>query len=344
MGVKLSDLIPAKEIEFDDLSGRIVVVDGNLNLYQFLSSIRQKDGTLLTDSHGSVTSHLVGLFTRSARLMRYGIKLSYVFDGKAPELKKKEQLRRRGIKEEAEIRYKEAEKAGDIREMKKYAARTTRLTSEMVDEAKELIGAMGMPVVQAPSEGEAQAAHIVKKGDAYAVASQDADSFMFGATRVIKNLTISSKKKKPGQLAYREARPELIELSELLNSLGIDQNQLIALGMLVGTDYNPGGIKGVGPKNALKLVKKYNQDLDMLFEEVKWKEYFDFKWTDVFYLIKKIPVSDDYSLKWKDVDVAKIKEILVEKHEFSEERVESSLGKLIKEKEEKAQKGLGEFF
>ncbi|MFC1800779.1 flap endonuclease-1, partial [Nanoarchaeota archaeon] len=288
MGVKLFDLIPVKEIRFEDMAGKIIVVDGNLNLYQFLSSIRQKDGTLLMDSKGNITSHLTGLFMRSARLMRYGIKLCYVFDGKAPDLKKKEQMRRRELKEEAATKYKEAEKSGDVAGMKKYASRTTKLTPQMVEEAKELISALGLPVVHAPSEGEAQAAHMVRNGHAYAVGSQDADSFLFGATRVIKNLTISPRKKKPGQFAYREVKPEMIILENILNELGLDQNQLIALAMLVGTDYNPGGIKGIGPKNALKLVKKYGADLDALFLEVKWGETFSFNWTDVFYQIKKI--------------------------------------------------------
>jgi len=346
MGVAFKDLIISKEIDLDFLKNKIVFLDSYNVLYQFITTIRGRDGTLLMDSSGSVTSHLVGLFTRTTNLMQRGIKLVYVFDGKAPELKKKTTEQRREIKIEAEKKFMEAKKKKDIEDMKKYAARTSRLTEDMVNEAKELISLLGLPVVQAPSEGEAQAAYMVRKNDGFAVGSQDFDSLINGATKLVRNLSITGRRKKGKTMGYETIKPELIDLSENLNSLGIDQNQLIALSMIIGTDYNPGGIKGIGPKNALKLVKKYKADFadfDLLFKEVKWDDYFEFPWTDVYYLIKKIPITKDYKLVWTDINDKELCELLVDKHDFSEERVKATLKKLNKETTKKQQTFLGEF-
>ena len=187
MGVSITELLPSKEIKLEELSGNIIAVDASLFIYQFLSTIRQRDGTPLMDSKGRITSHLSGIFQRTIKLLEKGIKPVFVFDGESPELKNKEKEKRERLKHEAGIKYKEAAEKEDIAAMKKYAMRTSKLTPEMVDEAKQLLKSMGVPVVQAPSEGEAQAAYMVKKGDAYAIASSDVDSLLFGADRVVKN-------------------------------------------------------------------------------------------------------------------------------------------------------------
>lgn len=344
MGIAFKDLLITKEISIDDLRNKTLVIDSFNLLYQFLTTIRSRGGSLLTDSKGKVTSHLVGLFSRTAKLLEKNLKLVFVFDGEPPKLKNVEREKRKALKIEAEKQYKEALKRKDLEEMKKYAARTSRLTPEIVEEAKKLIKAFGLPVVQAMSEGEAQAAYMVKKDNAFAVVSQDFDSLVHGAPKLVRNLSITGKRKLSNRLRYETVKPEIIDLAENLNHLGIDQNQLIALGMLVGTDYNPGGIKGIGPKNALKLVKKHKTDFNTLFNEVKWKESFDFDWEEVYYLIKKMPTTENYELKWDSLNINKIRELLVEKHDFSEERVNSTLEKLSKETATKKQKGLGDFF
>jgi len=343
MGVAITDLLVKKEVDLDTIAGKALIVDAPMWLYQFLSSIRSPDGSLLSDSEGNITSHLIGLSSRIPKLMEKGIKLAFCFDGKVPDLKKEERERRKNLKIEAEKKYQEAAKKKDLIEMKKYAARTTRLTKDMIEEAKKLLEALGIPVIEAPSEAEAQASHIVKNQDAFAVASNDADCLLFGTPKLIRNLNLIGKRKKTSKLAYGTIKPELVDLSENLNHLGIDNDQLIALSMLVGTDYNIGGVKGIGPKNALKLVKKYKSDFDNLFKEAKWDDFFDFPWTDVFYLIKKMPVTDEYKLEWKSIDTEKVKEILIDKHDFAEERVNKTLSKLTKETKKKQQKGLGDF-
>jgi flap endonuclease-1 len=342
MGVALKDLIVADKIELKDLAGKTIAVDSFMWLYQFLSSIRASDGTLFTDSRNHVTSHLIGLSSRIPKLMQSGIRLAFVFDGQPPELKMHERIRRKEIKIEAESKYKEATEKEDIAGMKKYAAMTSRINQEMIDDAVELINAFGLPVIQAASEAEAQAAYLVKKDEAYAVASNDYDSLLFGAPRIVRNLNIVGKRRKL-KGGFETVTPELLHISDVLNHLGIDQDQMIALGMLIGTDYNIGGIKGIGPKGALKLVKEH-KDLDVLFKKVEWENYFDYPWTEVFYLIKKMPVSKEYELSWKKMNENKIKEVLIDKHDFSEERVAKIIEGLSEVKLKQEQKGLGQWF
>lgn len=344
MGINLKDIIIKKEVSFDDLKGKILVIDSFNILYQFLATIRQRDGTLLMDSKGRITSHLNGLFYRTLSMLQKGLKPAFVFDGKPPDLKYKEHERRTKLKQEAQKKFEEAKEKKDIEGMKKFAQRTSKLTKDMIKEAKELVGAMGLPVIQAPSEGETQASHIVKKGEAFAVVSQDYDSLLSGAPRLIQNLTVSERKKKPGKLTFETIKPEILELDTNLNNLGIDNDQLIALAMLVGTDYNPSGVKGIGPKNALKLVKQHGKDFDKLFEEVKFEESCGISWTEVYYTIKKMPTTNDYKLEFANLDEVKIKKLLVDKFDFSEERVENQLAKLRKKLKSKQQKGLTEWF
>ncbi len=338
MGVKLTDILVRKQVSFDYLKGKVLAVDASIFLYQFLTTIRQRDGSLLTDSHGNVTSHLVGLFSRTVNFLVKGLRPVYVFDGKPPKLKHETNQLRKKAKEEALKKYEDAISKGFLIEAKKYASRTSLLTKDMVEESKALLLALGVPIVQAPSEGEAQASFIVKRGDAFAVASQDEDCLMFGSPKLVRNLSVTAKKKVKDKLAYQSVKPELIDLSEVLSNLGINQDQLIVLGILVGTDYNPGGVKGIGPKKALSLIKKYS-DFDELFSSVNWD--FDVSWRTIFDTIKNMEVSDNYSITFGSVDVDSVKRILCDKHDFSQQRVDSTLKPLVKAK---AQKGLSDFF
>lgn len=328
MGTKINALFEGTPLQLSDLQNKTLVVDTYNQLYMFLSSIRQGDGGLLKDRKGAITSHLAGLFNRFTRLMKHQIKFVFVFDGAPPELKKKERQRRNSLKQEAVKQFDEARQRQDIAAMKKYAQRTAKLTPSMVEEAKQLIQALGFPIVQAPSEGEAQAAQIVKKGEGFALMSQDADAFLFGAPRVVKNLTITGKRKRAGSYAYTAVPPETFLLNKNLDRLGIDREQLIALALLTGTDYNIGGIKGIGPKKALTLVKKHQHNFTALFHEVAWKKHFDFSWKEAFDLFLHCPVTDDYTLTFSDIDKEKIKELLVDHHEFGRERVANTLAEL----------------
>jgi flap endonuclease-1 len=345
MGLQFKDLIVKEEITVKNLKDKILAVDSMNLLYQFLTTIRSMDGSALTDSKGRVTSHLIGLFSRTTSLMEQGLKLVFIFDGKAPDIKKKTWEKRTAIKKEATLKLKIAEEAGDLKDMRKFASRTVILDKEMISDAKNVITALGLPIVQAPSEGEAQTAYMAKKGDCFASVSQDYDNLIFGCPTLIRNLSIEGKRKKAGKFAYEKIKPEVIKLQNVLEHLDLEIDQLIVLAILVGTDYNPGGVKGIGPKTGLKLLKEFPNNFDAIFEKVGWKEnYPDLEWKEVFNTIKEIPVTDDYQLEWKSIDEEKLIHLLVEEHGFSEERVKSKLEKLKQVKENLSQKGLGSFF
>jgi len=341
MGVNLKELIDGKEISMIDLRNKKIAIDGYNMLYQFLSNIRQVDGTLLMDSKGRITSHLVGMFFRTTNLLENFIFPVFVFDGKPPEEKFLEQAHRKKLKEEAMSEYLKAKERNDIEAMKKYASRTSKLTKELVEEAKKLAILMGCPVVDAKSEGEAQAAYMARKGDVYGVASQDYDSLLFGSPVLIRNLTITGKRKLPNKPIYVDIQPEIIELKHVLEKNKITREQLIAIALLVGTDFNPGGIKGIGVKKALSLIKE--NSIEEVFEKVGWNNYFDVDWKHIYNIFTSMEVNKDYSLEWKEFDKEAIINFLVEEHDFTKERVERALSRLDKVKEERKQSSLSKF-
>ncbi len=334
MGVNLKVLFDREEIKIDDLKNKIIVVDGYNMLYQFLTTIRAPDGAVFTNKEGVPTSHMIGLFSRVTNLMLKGIKLVFVFDGVPPKIKQRESERRSKLKKEAALALKKAEKEEDIDGMKKYAGRTAVLSKDMVSQAKKLLDYLGIPWVQAPSEGEAQASYMVKKGDGWAVASQDFDSLLYAAPRLIQNLSITGKRKLPRKFAYVTVNPELIELKSNLKKLGIDLDQLKTVAILIGTDYNPKGVMGIGPKKALLLVKKHKNVKDIL-KEVGFDES-EFK--NIKQTFDKMPVTDDYKLDWAAVNKKKIKKLLIDALDFNETRVNNTLDKF-----DVRQKSLGAF-
>jgi flap endonuclease-1 len=325
VGVQLTGLVPAKEIEITELSGKKIGIDGHNAIYQFLSIIRQKmTGEFLRDSKGRITSHLSGLFYRTALLIESGLKPLYVWDGKPPEFKKRTVEERIERREEAKKKWKEALERGE--DVMPYAQAAVTLTDEMVEESKKLLEYMGIPSIQAKSEGEAQLAFMTKKGDIWCGASQDWDSLLFGSPRLVRNLSITGKRKLPRKEVYIEVKPELIELQEFLNSLGITAEQLVIMGILIGTDYAP-GIKGVGPKTALKLVKEH-KTLKGVLANVEWKSEVDPE--EIYHFFLNPPVMEKYKIEWKQPDAEKILEFMVEEHDFSRERVEKVIEGLQK--------------
>ncbi len=339
MGVDISDIIQAREIKFTDLKGKVVAIDAYNSLYQFLSIIRQPDGTPLRDSQGQVTSHLSGLLYRTTNYVAEGIKPVYVFDGKPPDLKMRTVKERIEIRNRAMEEWEELKKKGEVEEARIKAQQASHLTPEMVENSKKLLDYMGIPWVQAPSEGEAQASYMAKKGDAYSTASQDFDSLLFGSPTLIRNMAITGKRKLPRKRVYVNIKPEMINLNENLKNLEITREQLIDIGILVGTDFN-NGIKGIGPKTALKLIKKYkNIETVMKEKNIKIENLGE---------IRKIflspPVTDDYILEWKNPNDEKIIEFLCEEHDFSKERVENAIKKMKEFKKYREQRSLDSWF
>lgn len=345
MGLSIKNIVEREGIDFSDLKGKIVCVDAFNTLYQFLSIIRQADGSALMDENGNITSHLSGIFYRTIAMINSGMKVVYVFDGEPPELKRKIHVKRSAARDLAREKYEIAKESENIEDMKKYGQQLVRLDDDMIAEAKELLEAMGVCVIQAPGEGEAQAAYLSRKDGVYAVVSQDYDSLVFGARRLIRNLAVSRKKKT--QFGYSDLGIEMIELDKFLDELGINMDQLICLAILVGTDYNPKGVFRIGQKKALSIVKEF-VDPESIFLHVEDKmkamdeaDWFD--WRDIFALFKA-PKVNDFDLVFGKIDVDKIKEILVDRHGFREERVDNQLAKLNKLFADRNQKSLNKWF
>ncbi|MEM4348212.1 MAG: flap endonuclease-1 [Candidatus Anstonellaceae archaeon] len=317
MGVDLGD-VPKASAPLSSLSGKKFAVDAYNTIYQFLSSIRQPDGTPLHDLNGKITAHLAGIFYRNCRLLENGIRPIYVFDGKPPSSKDATLYERMNKKLEAEARWMAALDKEDFEEARKAAQATSRLTEEMVAESKELLSYMGIPVVQAPSEGEAQASQLVLEGSADAVASQDMDCLLFGAPALLRNLSFSGRRKLPGKDEWVEVEPEMIRLSEVLSFFGLTRKQLIWMGILVGTDFNE-GIKGIGPKKALKIVKSASSLQEVAEKANAESLYPIFESVESFFL--NPPIDKGVSIKFGRFDKEKIIELLCNRHDFSKERV-----------------------
>lgn len=339
MGVKLGSLFPSEQISFKDLHDRIIVIDAYNVLHQFLATIRQRDGTALKNAEGKITSHLSGLFYRSANLVKNRIKPVYVFDGKPDQLKQETIDERNRRRLQAEKDWKEAIEKGDTAKARVKAQQTSRVTDEIVEQSKKLLEIIGIPYVQAPEEGEAQASYMVRKGDAYAVGSQDFDCLLIGSPILIRNLTSASKRKLPRKKAYVKVHPERIYLNHTLENLGISQKQLVDMAILMGTDFNQ-GIKGIGPKKSLKLIKK-NGNIENVLSTIGSEE------APTFERIKQIrslfldpKTTDDYKLSWSNPDEEKLFSFLSGEYQFSKKRVESMLKKFEPIKEMRKQQTL----
>ena len=327
MGVNISKIVSRKKISFEDLSGKKVALDAYNALYQFLTVIRDSAGNPLRDRKGNVTSHLSGLFYRTVNLIEYGIEPVYVFDGKSPEKKLREIARRRKIREESKLKYLKALEEGKLEEARRYAAAAAILEDYMVEDAKRLLRLLGIPVIQAPAEGEAQAAYLAIKGDTWASGSQDYDSLLFGSPRVVRNITLTGKVHYPSKGISVKLEPELVELENLLKEHKITREQLVDIGILVGTDYNE-GVKGIGPKRALELIRRYGkiERIPGIEKMIDLKEVEEVR--EIFLNPK---VTDDYDVSRGQLDEEGVIRFLCDERDFSEDRVRRALDR-IKEK------------
>jgi flap endonuclease-1 len=310
-----------------ELSGKVIAIDAYNTIYQFLATIRGITGELLTNNNGEVTSHLSGLFYRNVNLLAENIKLIYIFDGKPSPLKSKEIDRRRQVKQDALNKYQEAITAGRFEDARKYGQATSVLTDKMVEESKMILTLLGIPYIQAPSEGEAAAAQLTQSNIAFACASQDYDSLLFGAKRLIRNLAISGKRKVPNRNVYVDIEPEIIEQQQLLNETGLNLEQLVDIGILIGTDFNPGGIPGIGPKTALKLVREHNklekiEKIEASLANISYKEI-----REVF-LKQEAPKIN--GIEFNEINYDALVNFLCTEKNFSVARVNTSLDKVKK--------------
>ena len=317
MGVALRDIIADYKtpLSWDALAG-IAAVDAHNALYQFLSIIRQPDGTPLMDQRGRITSHLSGILFRAVNFMEKGIKPVYVFDGTPPDFKQETIEQRRSVRDQARERWQVALERGEIEEAAKHARASSRVDHEVISTSKTLLSLLGLPYIDAPSEGEAQAAWMVRHGDARYVVSQDYDTLLFGAPILMRNLTVSGKRKMHGRTIT--VSPERITLAEVLAGLGITRQDLIRIAILIGTDFNEGA-KGIGAKTALKIFR--GGEFGTVVEEKL--PGIDIDAIMTFFL--EPPITSEYTLTWKEPDREGVRSMLCEGYDFSPDRVEKAL-------------------
>jgi flap endonuclease-1 len=315
VGLPLKDIVSAQELPWEALAGRTLAVDGYNAVYQFLATIRQRDGQLFSDPEGRVTSHLMGVFYRTTSLLREGVLPLWVFDGKPPERKAGTIRQRIVAKEKAEEQWQQALAAGDLETARRKAAQTSRLTRPMVEELMRLLAALGVPTLQAPGEGEAQAAFMAGKGTVWASASEDYDTLLFGAPRLVRGLAARG---------HGGGGPgaQLIDRADLLSSLGIDGDELILLGIIVGTDFNEGA-RGYGPKKALKLVQQH-----LGFRATVEKVGLDpEEANEVAEIFRHPNAVDAPAPAFGPVDENAVRKLLVEEHGFAQERVDAAVAR-----------------
>ena len=221
MGINLSDLVPVERRELNELTGQTLAIDAYNAIYQFLSIIRGPDGTPLKDGRGRVTSHLTGLLYRNINLLEARVRPAYVFDGHPHVMKAQTLAERAERRSKAHDEWKEAVTDGDIEKARTKATQSSRISNDIVATSRILLTYLGIPVVQAPEEGEAQAAHMAARGDVWAASSQDYDSLLFGAPRLVRNLNISGRRKMPGSKEYRDISIEVVDLQQVLAANGL---------------------------------------------------------------------------------------------------------------------------
>ena len=343
MGINLRDvLLVHPEEDVTAFEGRVLALDAYNAIYQFLSSIRQPDGTPLKDAKGRVTSHLSGVLYRTSSIMAKGVRMVFVFDGAPHPLKKDTLEARREVKRKARKEWEAALAEGDMEGARMKAQQTSVLDKSMVAETKVLLDVMGVPWVDAPGDGEAQASYMSAKGDVWAVASQDYDSLLYGSSLLVRNATLSGRRKLPGRgrREYVQVVPERVDLQENLKAMGLTREQLVDAAILVGTDFNP-GIKGIGPKSAIKLLKAHRDLEGVLRAKGEEVEHAD----EIRSIFLDPGVNDDYSTSFRKVDEDAALRLLVDDHQFSESRVRSALLKLeVKAPEPTHQRSLDAFF
>ncbi len=339
MGINLSDIVHPEARTLADFSGKVLAIDAFNTLYQFLAIIRQPDGTPLMDGQGRVTSHLSGLIYRMSNFVAAGIRPVFVFDGEPPRLKARTIEARVEVKRRAEREWKEAVEIGDLATARTKAMQTSRLTGEMVGQAKRLLGLLGIPCVQAPSEGEAQASAMARAGTAFAAASQDYDALLFGSPRLVKNLAITGRRKLPRKDVYVDVQPEEIALEPTLAALGVTREQLVDMALLIGTDFND-GVRGIGPKKSMNLIKKHGSLEPALVElgvDIESKD-------EVRRIFLEPRVLPDVRVEFRDPDAEAVRRMLCDEFAFSRDRIDQALAKFAESRSTQKQRSLDTWF
>jgi flap endonuclease-1 len=298
-----------KENEIKNYFGRKIAIDASMCIYQFLIAVRQ-DGNALTNEDGETTSHLMGMFYRTIRLLENGIKPVYVFDGKPPVLKGGELEKRKERRDEAQANLDKATEAGEVENVEKFSKRLVKVTKEHGDDCRKLLKLMGIPYVEAPCEAEAQCVELVKGGICYAIGTEDMDTLTLGGDVLLRHLTFSEARKMP----IKE-----FHLQKVLEGLKLSHQEFVDLCILMGCDYCD-TIKGIGPKRAYELIQKYNS-IDKILENIDEKKYpapqnWMFKEARQLFLHPDVTKASDLDIKWNDIDETGLIDYMVNQKGF----------------------------
>ncbi|KAK4556143.1 Elongation of fatty acids protein 2 [Recurvomyces mirabilis] len=329
-----------KEGEIKNQFGRKVAIDASMSLYSFLVAVRS-GGEQLMSENGETTSHIMGLFYRTLRIIDNGIKPLYVFDGQPPKLKSGELAKRFQRKSEAQEAQEEAKETGTADDVEKFSRRTVRVTREHNAEAQRLLKLMGVPYIIAPTEAEAQCAVLARAGKVFAAASEDMDTLTFNSPVLLRKLTFSEQRKEPIQE---------IHLDAVLEGLDMDLNQFIDLCILLGCDYvDP--VKGIGPKVALNLIREHKTLEAVVEYNEKNKKYtfpedWPYKDARLLFLEPDVRSADEpeCDFKWEAPDVDGLVKFLVEEKGFNEDRVRNAASRLNKNLKSGQQSRIEGFF
>ncbi|GAB1602826.1 flap endonuclease 1-like [Argonauta hians] len=326
-----------KDNEIKNYFGRKIAIDASMSIYQFLIAVRQ-DGSNLTNESGETTSHLMGIFYRTIRMIEHGIKPVYVFDGKPPDMKSGELEKRKEKREEAQKALEKAEEIGDTESAEKFNRRLVKVTKEHNQECKQLLTLMGIPYIDAPGEAEAQCAALVKSGKVYATGTEDMDALTFGSSVLLRHLTFSEARKMP----IKE-----IHLNKILEELDLTQDEFVDLCILLGCDYCD-SIRGIGPKRAIELIKQH-KTIESILENLDKKKYEipeNWMFKEARRLFQEPEVANPVSLelKWSEPQEEDLVKFMVEDKQFNEERIRNGIKKLKKARQGSTQGRLDNFF
>jgi flap endonuclease-1 len=350
-----------REVPLQSLNGRKIAIDASMAIYQFLIAVRSNSGgggsvaaTMLTNAEGETTSHIQGMFNRTIRYMTEGIRPVFIFDGKPPSLKSGELLKRREKRIQAERGLREAQETGDVEEEEKHSKRLVRAGQKENDDCKKLLKLMGIPVLTAPCEAEAQAASLAREGLVYAAGTEDMDALTFQTPILVRKLTFANASK---------SMLQTITYSKALEGLQLSHDEFVDLCILLGCDYCD-SIRGVGPKTALKLIREH-KNIETILQNINTEKYkipddwlppsrkrfkteentddeqekdeeepdedeFEPVYVQARRLFNEHEVTKSPTLKWTDCQPEPLTKFLVDDMGFNPDRVKSSIEKLQK--------------
>ncbi len=308
----LRSLAAIEDISFEDVAGSVVAVDAHNWLYRYLTTtVRFTRDAAYTTADGTEVANLIGVVQGLPKFFEHDLTPVFVFDGSVTEMKAEEIAERREQREKRESKLEDAREAGDATEIARLDSQTQRLTDAILTTTREVLQLLDVPVIEAPAEGEAQAAHMARQDAVDYVGTEDYDALLLGAPLTLRQLTSSGD-------------PELMDFQATLEKHDVTWEQLVDAAILMGTDFNA-GVDGVGPKTAIKLVKEHGDLWGALEAKEAHVDHAD-RIRDLFLTPA---VTDDYDLDLTvNPDVEAAREFVVDEWGIAPDEVEKGFERI----------------